>query len=197
MATLPSDPTLPLAAARTVTSLSGQPSGTGISDGKASASSPVAASWHRIRTVRLQQGMSLRSVARRTGLSVRVLRQQEQETTDLRLSELYRWQKALEVPVGELLVENELPLSRPVLERARLVRIMKTALSLKEQANTPPLRCLAERLVGQLIELMPELAHVSAWPSLGQRRTLDELGRVAENPVSEEWLRNAARDDER
>ena len=32
----------------------------------------------------------------------------------------------------------------------------------------------------QLVELMPELEGVSAWHAVGQRRTLDEVGRVAE-----------------
>ena len=38
-------------------------------------------------------------------------------------------------------------------------------------------------LVGQLIDLMPELAEVSAWHSVGQRRTQDELGRIAEQSL--------------
>ena len=51
--------------------------------------------FHRIAAVRQEQGMSLRSVSRRLGVDVRDLRYQECETTDLRLSDLYRWQKAL------------------------------------------------------------------------------------------------------
>ncbi len=151
---------------------------------------------HRIRAVRLRQGVSLRTVARRTGVPVRVLREQERDSTDLRLSDLYRWQRVLDVPVEELLDESDSPLSRPVLERALLVRIMKTALSLQESVPRGSLKCLADRLVAQLVELMPELAQVSAWPSLGQQRTLDELGRIVQNPVSEEWLRHPCREDD-
>lgn len=144
--------------------------------------------WHRIHTVRIQQGISLRTVARHTGLPLRTLKAQEVETADLRLSELYRWQRVLEVPASELLLETESPLSRPVQERAQLVRIMKTALSLKEYADRPAIKRLTDTLVSQLIQLMPELAHVAPWPTYGQRRTLDELGRVAEQPISEEWF---------
>ena len=62
---------------------------------------------HRIREVRLQQGVSLRSAARHMQSDVRTLRSQEQESTDLRLTDLRRWQKALEVPLSELLEETD------------------------------------------------------------------------------------------
>ena len=51
------------------------------------------------------------------GSDVRSLRLQEQESTDLRLSDLRRWQKSLDVPLTELVEETEEPLSRPVLDR--------------------------------------------------------------------------------
>ena len=90
---------------------------------------------HRIREVRLLQGVSLRGAARQTGADVRTLRMQEQEYADLRLSELKRWQFALDVPLAELLEETDAPLSRPVLERARLVRLMKTAAAIQNAAR--------------------------------------------------------------
>lgn len=55
---------------------------------------------HRVRTVRLQQGVSLRSAARQMGSDIRTLRLQEQESTDLRLSDLHKWQRALDVPLS-------------------------------------------------------------------------------------------------
>jgi hypothetical protein len=33
---------------------------------------------------------------------------------------------------------------------------------------------------------MPELKEVGPWHSVGQRRTLDEVGRIASNPISVE-----------
>ena len=60
---------------------------------------------HRIAEVREQQGVSLRAVSRQMGTEIRRLRKEEDETSDLRLSDLYRWQEALDVPVSELLVE--------------------------------------------------------------------------------------------
>ena len=92
-----------------------------------SAADEASKPLHRIREVRLQQGVSLRSAARNTGLDVRTLRAQEQPEADLRLSDLWRWQQALDVPMVDLLEEGDAPLSRPVMERARLLRLMKTA----------------------------------------------------------------------
>jgi transcriptional regulator with XRE-family HTH domain len=139
---------------------------------------------HRIQEVRLQQGMSLRTASRHLGLDVRTIRAQEQASSDLRLSDMYRWQSALEVPVQELLVESDEPLSRPVMERARMVRLMKTAAALLEDASTPNTKLMAQNLIEQLVEIMPELKEVGPWHSVGQRRTLDEVGRIAQQPIS-------------
>jgi transcriptional regulator with XRE-family HTH domain len=140
---------------------------------------------HRIGEVRRLQGMSLRTAARQLDTDVRSIRAQEQATTDLKLSDLYRWQQALEVPVSELLVEADEPLSRPIRERSALLKVMKTARAIVELAHPGPARRMAENLVTQLLELMPELAEVSPWHSVGQRRSLDEMGRIAEQPIGD------------
>jgi transcriptional regulator with XRE-family HTH domain len=143
---------------------------------------------HRIREVRLQQGLTLRTAARHMGASVRQLRMEEEETTDLRLSDLYRWQQTLGVPTEDLLCEPEGALSRPVMDRARLVRLMKTAAAILENAPTPRLERLAQTLVEQLVEIMPELEQVNPWHAVGQRRSLDELGRVAEQQIADDFF---------
>ena len=140
---------------------------------------------HRIGEVRRLQGMSLRTAARQLETDVRSIRAQEQATTDLKLSDLYRWQQALEVPVSELLVDTDDRLSRPVRERGALLKVMKSARAIVELAHPGPARRMAENLVTQLLELMPELAEVSPWHSVGQRRSLDEMGRIAEQPVGD------------
>jgi len=141
---------------------------------------PKARRFNRIQEVRRREGMSLRSAARHLGCDMRRVREQEQETSDLRLSELQQWQEALGVPIAELLVESEQALSGPVLERARMVRLMKTASAIREKAGTHPISRLAQMLVEQLLELMPELHDVGPWHSVGQRRGLNDLGRAAE-----------------
>jgi len=143
---------------------------------------------HRLEEVRAQQGVSIRSAARQLGVEVRQAKEQEEETTDLRLSDLYRWQKVLSVPVTDLLMDPECSLSRPVMERARLVKIMKTTKAIAENAKNVATERLAATLTNQLIEIMPELAEIGPWHSVGQRRSLDELGRAAERLVAEESL---------
>lgn len=149
---------------------------------------------HRVATVRQQQGLSLRSASRQLGVEIRELRHQEGETTDLRLSDLYRWQRVLDVPVVDLLVEPETPLSRPVMERARLVRLMKTVMAIREQAATPSIERLADTMIHQLTEIMPELVDVGPWHSVGQRRSLDEYGRAAERSLSEDFFHRSSFD---
>ena len=141
---------------------------------------------HRIATVRAEQGVSLRSASRQMGRTMSTVRMQEDETQDLRISDLIGWQKVLGVPLQDLLVDPGPPLSAPVMERARMVRLMKTAAALQENVSSVGAQRLATMLIQQLIEIMPELEHVSAWHSVGQRRSLDEYGRVAERRVSDD-----------
>jgi transcriptional regulator with XRE-family HTH domain len=143
---------------------------------------------HRIAEVREQQGVSLRAVSRQMGTEIRRLRKEEDETSDLRLSDLYRWQEALDVPLSELLVEPGTSLSQPVMERARLLRLMKTAQSILENSRAPGIRRMAQVMVDQLVEMMPELEDVGGWHTVGQRRRLDEYGRVVEQCISEDTL---------
>jgi transcriptional regulator with XRE-family HTH domain len=143
---------------------------------------------HRIRTVRREQGMSLRTAARQLGSNVADTRDQENEASDLLLSELYKWQAALDVPLVDLLVDPGTPLSRPVLERAKMVRLMKTASAMLELAPTLRIRRLAQMLVDQLVELMPELEGIGPWHSVGQRRSLDDFGRIIERRLPDDFL---------
>jgi transcriptional regulator with XRE-family HTH domain len=140
---------------------------------------------HRIRSVRQQQGISLRCAARRLHLSVEQVVKIEDKAADLPLTMLYRFQQLLDVPVADLLVDGDSTLSAPILKRARMVRIMKTAGAIHESAKTAPVKRLARMLIDQLIEIMPELKEVSPWHAVGQRRTMNEMGRIAEQPFPE------------
>ena len=77
---------------------------------------------HRIADARRRQGVSLRSVARRLNKSAEQVRRLEEPTSDMLVSELYEWQRALEVPIVDLLLDCQAPLSEPVLTRARLLQ---------------------------------------------------------------------------
>ena len=128
----------------------------------------------------------MRSAARQLGSDIRTVRSQEDEYADLRLSEIYQWQQVLGVPLADLLEDPGTTLSRPVLERARMVRIMKTVKALVDRADSVAVKRLVETLVMQLVEVMPELEEVGAWHTVGQRRSLDEYGRAAERVMPDD-----------
>jgi transcriptional regulator with XRE-family HTH domain len=146
----------------------------------------------KLSAARRRQGLSVRCVAQRLGRTVGEVRAQEEEHADILISELYRWQIALEVPLEELLEEPEDSLSPRVLARARLLKVMKTAMAIRRQARTESQRRLSTLLIEQLLEIMPELKEVSGWPAVGHRRRANEVGRIGENPVSEDWLHEAS-----
>jgi hypothetical protein len=110
----------------------------------------------------------------------------------MRLSDLHKWQQALDVPLSELIVEPEATLSSPIMERARLVRLMKTAAAIRERAEAVEIQRMAQMLVEQLTEIMPELSGVNAWHEFGQRRGLDECGRIVDRTVSDDLLHTEA-----
>ncbi len=148
----------------------------------------AARKLHRINEVRLQQGASLRSVSRKMDLSVQEVRHQEDAYTNLKISDLLRWQEVLEVPLSDLLIDSSGPLSEPVNNRACMLRIMKTAKAIQESAHSRSIVRLANMLIEQLVKMMPELADVSAWHTVGQRRTKDEVGRIVERSIPDSFF---------
>ena len=148
---------------------------------------------HRLATVRKQQGISLRNVARQLGVDTTTVCQQEQEATDLPLSLIYAWQKVLDVPVAELLVDSDAPFSPTVLHRARLIRVMKTAAAIKDKVDSNSLKSLVATFTEDLLEIMPELREVAGWPTVGHRRALDELGQVVERQLPDDLFRRPIR----
>ena len=140
----------------------------------------------RLAMVRRLQGLSRRTVARCMNIEVEVVREQERQTTDLPLSVMYAWQKALDVPMAELLTEVSDSLVTPVLERSQLVRLMKTVLAVRDQTRQESIRRMAQTMYEQLIEIMPELANIGPWHAVGKRRRLSELGVAAQRRLAEE-----------
>ena len=155
--------------------------------GSATPEPPPHAVLHRIREVRIQEGISLRAAARRMGCDLSHLRKQERGETDLSVSDLYAWQSVLGVPIQDLLVECEEPLSPPVLELSRMIRLAKTVATIQERSESKSVRRLANMLMEQLSEMMPDLSDVGPWPTT-RPRTLDDLGRVCERRLSEDSL---------
>ncbi len=138
---------------------------------------------HRLAEVRQREGISRRTVARRLKSTVAAVKAME-EADDLPLSQLYAWQKALRVPMSELLIESNEPLSTPVLKRAQLIRLMKTASAIFHWTRQKSIRRMAHMLIEQLVEIMPELAEVGPWHSRGQRRRKNEFGAAFDRQIS-------------
>jgi transcriptional regulator with XRE-family HTH domain len=157
--------------------------------GPPQAATPPAATvrpLHRLAVLRRRQGLSRRTIARRLNLDIEQVRRQEEETADLPLSVLYAWQKALDVPIAELLTEADYSLSSPILERSQLVRLMKTVLAIQRQTRQESVRRMTATMIAQLVEIMPELAQVSPWHAVGKRRRLSELGMAALRRMSDD-----------
>lgn len=146
----------------------------------------------RIHEVREQQGTSLRSVARKLNLPMQEVRAQEEPAADLKISDLLKWQEILEVPLSDLLVDTQGPLSEAVSQRASMLRVMKTAKAILESAQDDSIKRLANMLVEQLTQIMPELAEVSAWHTVGQRRTQDEVGRIVERSIPDSFFNDGS-----
>ena len=116
---------------------------------------------HRLGEARQQEHISCRTVARHLGITVEEVRRQECKTADLPLSVLHQWAEALGLPVAELVVEPDDRLSTPLFNRARLVRVMKNAMAILERTRNPQTKRLAQTMVDQLKEIMPELRGVN------------------------------------
>jgi transcriptional regulator with XRE-family HTH domain len=147
---------------------------------------------HRLREARLRQGLSVRCVAQRLGQTTNEVRAQEEEFADINISELYRWQAVLDVPIEELINDPQDTLSTRVQTRARLLNVMTTAMAIRRHAQAEEERYLVRQLIEQLIEIMPELKEVTGWPATGHRRTTEDIGKIAQNPISDDWLHEAS-----
>ncbi len=150
---------------------------------------------HRIREVRIAEGCSLGMVARRMNKEASILRNQELENTDLTLTDLYRWQAALNVPVHELLIEPERTLAEPIRTRASIIRMATTAKAILQTSTVRVTRCLAQDLLHQLIDMMPELKDLlpdlnyrRSWRELNTRGNSQSLGRTAERIIDSKWI---------
>ena len=141
---------------------------------------------HRLGEARRQENISRSNVARHLGITAQDVSRQECNTTDLPLSLLHKWAKVLDLPVAELVEEPDVLLSKPLSHRSGLVRVMKTALAMLERAGDVQTKRLAQTMVEQLIEIMPELRGVTAWHAVGKRRRSDELGIAAVRRMSDD-----------
>jgi len=90
-------------------------------------------------------------------MDVRAIRAQEQASTDLRLSDLYRWQQALDVPAAELLED--------ALHTAEMIAAMSLPIAMmtKESINRS-----YETMLGEGIRFERRMFH-AAFATDGQK----------------------------
>jgi len=143
---------------------------------------------HRIGIAREQQGLSLRTVARRMRKSIAEVKDQEQSSSDLHLSTLYLWCEVLNVPIEELLVEPKESFSTPVLKRTQMIKLIKMAMTIGAAAESDAVRRLADTMVELLIEIMPELQHIKSTLGSTGPACRGRVGRVAENTIADSFF---------
>ena len=107
---------------------------------------PMLKPFHRAAEVMQQEGISLRAIISRMNISVEQVRAELDPRRDMRLSELYRWQAALNVPVVDLLVDPGTGLSGSVELRAELLKLMKSVRSIQEKSEDEVIDRLAASL---------------------------------------------------
>ncbi|MEC8338789.1 MAG: helix-turn-helix transcriptional regulator [Planctomycetota bacterium] len=139
----------------------------------ASAAQDSTNPLHRLREIRSQQDISIRSLSRRMNVTASEVRMQEDPHFDLRLSALYQWQQALGVPASELLVEPGDGLSAPIQLRARLLRMMKTIATILDQPQSDRTTHLIANLKNDILEVMPEVDGVDRWHGSSSDRSGD------------------------
>ena len=147
-------------------------------DNASTVAAPAAAEdstnpLHRLREIRNQQDISIRSLSRRMNVTASEVRMQEDPHFDLRLSALYQWQQALGVPASELLVEPGDGLSAPIQLRARLLRMMKTIATILDQPQSDRTTHLIANLKNDILEVMPEVEGVDRWHGSSSDRSGD------------------------
>ncbi len=137
--------------------------------------------YHRVATVRKLEGMSAPRAAARLGVPVSHISRLEDEYIDLPVSLMYAWQKALDVPLSELLIGSKDATPEGIWDRAKLLKAMKTVGSILEVTEEPMVERMANNLRNELVQIMPELADVKPWPRAGTPRKPHEcFGRILE-----------------
>jgi hypothetical protein len=115
---------------------------------------------HCLHKIRCRQDISRKTIARQLGTDVETVKKLENEYTDIPLSVLYAWQKTLDVPLCELLVETNVPLEPTNGAYTQMADIMKTAIKISRHSRHKPVMHMTHNFINQLLEIMPELHRV-------------------------------------
>ena len=111
---------------------------------------------HRIRQVRIKSGLTIEKVAADLGKSSAIVALEENPTSDLRISALREWSRALGVPVIDLLVERPEYVGIPGLTMHRLKQIESTAQKLVAVTTDKATLTFARGLCHQIREFFED-----------------------------------------
>ena len=120
-----------------------------------SKDTPQPQPLHRIAQIRREKGLKLSVIARQMGCTVAELRQQENGARDLQITELMEWQRILDVPLYELIIDPTLP---PEPEQEQLAKLLETAAALRGCSRSVAEQAFAEMLVEQLTGMLGKYA---------------------------------------
>ena len=102
----------------------------------------------------------------------------------------FRWQQALRVPAAEILVEPGDKLSSPVNIRARLLRMMKTIVTILDKPQPERTKNLLENLRNEILAVMPEIENIDRWHGSSNARGGDDIAAAVLRQIDEELLRD-------
>ena len=145
---------------------------------------------HQIGEVRKREGISRRTMVRyfkAYGLSSEEIMHQEEQSTDLQITDVRRWASALALPVRELFYSLETGIADETRDKAAMVKLVKSMKSLQEVAAKLKKNSIVKitgRILDDVYALLPEFENVSPWPIFGQTRGTDDLGRVVRDQYS-------------
>jgi transcriptional regulator with XRE-family HTH domain len=115
----------------------------------------LARPLHRIAAVRRREGLSLQDASEILGIPVDFVVWQERETSDLQLDELWAWQRALDVPVEDLLIDPYSPMPSTAVTQKQIHRAMKTTLAIAHRTASFRIQRMAKRIAELLLEIVP------------------------------------------
>ena len=116
--------------------------------------------FHNIKQIRLEKGGCFKRITKVIGREAQSLREEEDPTADLCLSQIYQWANALDVDVTELLVNDEenddstYRIMRDERTRKSLIKIVAKIYD-KSQGS---IRAFAVTCMGTLLTIDPELS---------------------------------------
>lgn len=143
--------------------------------------------YHRIRDVLAGEagsGKSVRSAAKKMELDKKEISRQIKPECPITLAQLFRWAEYLDTPVVELICDPDDEMDPRVAMKATLIRAMKAVNSLEEVSDQRATR-LIQYLKEQLLDIMPELEGVKAFPIVGQRKNKEDLARIEEEQIQD------------